>query len=82
MLIDYTAIGDHVSIAARVEKLTREYHAKIIITEFTVSHIEGLINSGSLGHVALNFADTVKVKGREKGLQIYEIKDSKEKETL
>lgn len=80
--MDYTAIGDHVNIASRVEKLTRQYQARIIITEFTVSHVKGLITGGSFGHVDLKFVDTVTVKGKGKGLQIYEMKDSQEKETL
>ena len=33
--MDYTVIGDNVNLAARVEKLTRTYNAKIIVTEFT-----------------------------------------------
>jgi len=78
--MDYTAIGDHVNIASRVEKLTRQYQAKVILTEFTVSHIRGLITAGRFGHMDLKFVDTVTVKGKGKGLQIYVLQDSEAKE--
>lgn len=80
--MDYTAIGDHVNIAARVEKLTRNYNAKIIITDFTLAHIEPLIKNGAIEHVALRFLDTVKVKGKEKPLEIYQITDSEKEKIL
>lgn len=79
--MDYTAIGDPVNTAARVEKLTRTYHAKILITEETAVHIRPLIGQGTFGHAVLRFADTVKVKGKENDLKIFEIKDSREEET-
>ena len=78
--MDYTAIGDHVNTAARVEKLTRQYDAKIIITEFTQRYVETLVMSSSLGHIEVKLADTVKVKGKEIGLKIYSIKDTEQEE--
>lgn len=78
--MDYTAIGDPVNTAARVEKLTRNYNAKILITETTASHIEALINKGAFGHATVSLADTVKVKGKENDLKIFKIKDSREEE--
>lgn len=78
--MDYTAIGDHVNIAARVEKLTRQYVAKIIITEFTLAALEEIVAGGTLGHVEMPLLDTVTVKGKEKGLRIYAVNDTREKE--
>ncbi len=78
--MDYTAIGDHVNIASRIEKLTRQYKARIIVTEFTAAHIKELISAGRFGHIDLKFVDTVTVKGKGKGLQIYQLKDAEEKE--
>lgn len=72
--MDYTVIGDHVNLAARVEKLTRDYNAKIILTEFTISHLDTLIEKGLIGHYQLEGLEIVKVKGKEKGVKIFEIK--------
>jgi adenylate cyclase len=80
--MDYTAIGDHVNIAARVEKLTRQYKAKILITEFTQQQISGLISKGRVGHIEIMFTDTVRVKGKDKDLRIYSVRDTLEKEQI
>lgn len=73
--MDYTVIGDHVNLAARVETLTRNYGARIILTEFTKQHIEDLITKGSLGHAQLRELEAVKVKGKEKAVMIFELKN-------
>jgi adenylate cyclase len=75
--MDYTVIGDHVNLAARVEKLTRTYDAKIIITEFTLGHIAPLLDKKLFGHVELNELDRVKVKGKEQEVRIFELKNLK-----
>jgi adenylate cyclase len=75
--MDYTIIGDHVNLGARVEKLTRSYNAKIIITEFTLEHIRPFIEKKLFGHIELNELDRVRVKGREKEVRIFELKNMK-----
>lgn len=75
--MDYTVIGDHVNLAARVEKLTREYNAKIIVTEFTIGHLDALIKEGLIGHCQLEERDNVRVKGKEKEVKIFELKGLK-----
>lgn len=75
--MDYTVIGDHVNLAARAEKLTRDYNAKIIITEFTLKHIMPLLDKKLLGHIEINELDRVKVKGREQEVKIFELKNLK-----
>jgi adenylate cyclase len=75
--MDYTVIGDHVNLAARVEKLTREYNAKIIVTEFTIGHLDALIKEGLFGHYQLQARDNVRVKGKEKEVKIFELKGLK-----
>jgi len=75
--MDYTIMGDHVNAGARVEALTRQYKAKILLTEFTAKRLEKLIDEKQMGHVKLVFKDFVKVKGKELQLGIYELVDTK-----
>ena len=72
--MDYTVIGDNVNLAARVEKLTRTYNTKIIVTEFTIRHIDEVLGKGSVGHLQVKELDIVKVKGKEKEVKIFELK--------
>jgi adenylate cyclase len=72
--MDYTVMGDHVNLAARVEKLTRDYNAKIIVTESTIKHLDVLIKKGLVGHYQLKELETVRVKGKEKEIKIFELK--------
>jgi adenylate cyclase len=41
--MDYTVIGDNVNLGARVESLTRQYNASILITESTYQEVKELI---------------------------------------
>lgn len=74
--MDYTIIGDHVNLAARVETLTRKYGAKIILTEFTLSHLETVMKQGTIDHYTIRELETVKVKGKEKEVKIFELRSS------
>ncbi len=78
--MDYTAIGDHVNLASRVEKLTRQYGARILVAESTVTSIESLIEKGAIGHFELRDLAFVKVKGKEKEIKIFELKGLKQRE--
>jgi adenylate cyclase len=75
--MDYTVIGDHVNLGARVEALTRKYSTNILITEFTLNKIKGLVkpkNGQIIGHVSVKGLERVTVKGKEKPVRIYEVK--------
>ena len=72
--MDYTVIGDHVNLGARVEGLTRKYDVQIIITGFTLEKVRPLVESGNLGHLHIRGLDTVIVKGKEKPVEIYELR--------
>ena len=64
-IFDYTVIGDEVNLGARVEQLTRLHKCDIIVTEATYKHIQDLVEAKELG--------VEKVKGKEKGVRIYEV---------
>jgi len=61
---DYTVIGDHVNLGARVEALTRNYNNHIIFTEFTLEYVKDLCE--------YKYLDNIKVKGKNKPVMIYE----------
>ena len=71
--MDYTIIGDHVNLGARVETLTRKYDSRVLITEFTFEKIRPLAEEGKLYRVDMKEMDTVKVKGKEIPVKIYGI---------
>ena len=60
---NYSAIGDAVNVAARVEGLTKELGRKIIITEAVVSRIGERFNFDSLGTHNVKGHSPVKVWG-------------------
>ncbi|MBU2614712.1 MAG: adenylate/guanylate cyclase domain-containing protein [Elusimicrobia bacterium] len=64
--MDYTVIGDNVNLGARIESLTRQYNTKMIISEFTYEIVKDKIDATHLGEV--------KVKGKTKPVNIYDVK--------
>jgi adenylate cyclase len=66
---DYTAIGDNVNLASRMENLNKVYSTSIILTENTYKIIKDKFETRKL--------DIVKVKGREKPILIYELLSQK-----
>ncbi|HEY6012034.1 MAG TPA: adenylate/guanylate cyclase domain-containing protein, partial [Nitrospirota bacterium] len=71
--MDYTIIGDHVNLGARVEALTRKYDSRVLITEFTYEKIRNLVEEGRLYRVDMKEMDTVKVKGKDIPIRIFSI---------
>src|SRR5437870_10104656 len=76
--MDYTMIGDHVNLAARVQELTREFGCSLVISEETAARLRDLIgkherydNRGHLGHVSLRKLPPVKVKGKVQPVVVY-----------
>ncbi len=71
--MDYTAIGDHVNLASRVESLNKKYDSTILITEHTLDKIRDLIRQNKFGHICVTGLDKVIVKGKEKPVVIYQL---------
>lgn len=64
--LEYTAIGDNVNVASRVEGLTKTKNVKILITESTYRKLDTCFDIKPLG--------TTTVKGKADEISIYEVK--------
>ena len=65
--MDYTLIGDHVNLGARLEGTNKEYRTNIIISEFTYGLVKDKVIAREL--------DNIRVKGKNKPVLIYELID-------
>lgn len=67
-IFQYTALGDSMNLASRLESLTKEYGVNLMISEFTLA---------KLGDKAREFRirplDLVQVKGKSEAVKIYEV---------
>jgi adenylate cyclase len=72
--MDYTAIGNNVNVAARIEKMTRQHGSRILITENTYDMIKPVIDQGEIGHADINRIDSVKVRGKDEEVTIFSVK--------
>lgn len=66
---DYTAIGDEVNLGARLEGANKQYNTAIIISEATYRQAKKRAQVREL--------DLVRVKGKNKPVKIYELRDMK-----
>ena len=62
---DYTAIGDNVNIAARVESLNKKYNSNILITDLTLKKLKIIPSVEDLGEVDIS--------GRVGKIKIYKV---------
>ncbi|MHC4661600.1 MAG: CHASE2 domain-containing protein [Planctomycetota bacterium] len=62
---DYTALGDTVNTASRLEGINKYYRSNILISEETYTPVKE--------HFEARHIDTIRVKGREKPVKIFEL---------
>jgi adenylate cyclase len=63
---DYTLLGDNVNLGARLESLNKEYGTHILISGNTYEQVKE--------HIIARKIDTVAVKGKEQGVDVYELR--------
>lgn len=76
MLFDYTVLGDNVNLASRLEGINKVYNSRVLITQTTYDQVKERLIARRI--------DTVVVKGKAKGIPIYEIitLDTSDKDAL
>lgn len=72
--MDFTMIGDAVNLAARLEGACKEYHARILISDFTYRQLKGVYRTREV--------DRVVVKGKTEPVAVHEVLDYHSEETF
>ena len=72
--MDYTLIGDGVNLASRLESASKQYHARILISENTYHKLRGTYRIREI--------DRVIVKGKTETVAVYEVLDFHTEETF
>jgi len=67
--MNYTAIGDGVNLASRLEALNKQYDSSIIVSQN--------IHENAGDHFEFRLLDWVAVKGKRRGIKIYELLEEK-----
>lgn len=67
-IFQYTALGDNMNLASRIESLTKYYGVNLMISEFTFERL-----GDKRSEFTFRPLDLVQVKGKSKAVKIYEV---------
>ena len=68
--MDGTVISDAVNLAARIENMTKMYGTRLLISQYTYSHLN------DISQYAIRIIDIVKAKGKSEPVTVYEVFDA------
>jgi hemerythrin len=68
--MDGTVIGDAVNLAARLERLTKDYQVPLLISEYTLYSMENAVP------YSIRFLDRTHVRGKQDNQSVYEVFDA------
>ena len=69
---NYTIMGDAVNLSARILGANKQYNTNVMISEFTYEQAKEAI--------AARFLDSIRVKGRDEPVKVYEVMGRLDKE--